>query len=79
MFSWPSKSYNLLISENISKFDKWRAKTTSKTQQSKLIYIKVKIYLNFWTKFPLNNRQPSNPIETLFKGRCKSNPGLVIK
>ena len=36
--------YNLLISENISKIYKWKAKTTFKTQQLILIRTKVNIY-----------------------------------
>ena len=32
-----TRPYNLLISENISKFHKWKAKTASKTQQLILI------------------------------------------
>ena len=49
--------YNLLVSENILKFYKLKAKTTSKTHQLILIHTEVDIYVNFWTQFPLNNRQ----------------------
>ena len=58
-----TRPYNLLISENISKILKRKAlKTISKTQ--KLIfyimqYTGINIYLNSWTKFLLNSRQPS--------------------
>ena len=47
----------MLMSEKIAKFYKWKVKTTSTTQQ--LIHKNVNIYLKFWTKFPLSNRQPS--------------------
>ena len=40
------------MSEKISKFYKWKAKKTSKTQLI-LVYTEVNIYVNFWTKFPL--------------------------
>ena len=33
------------------------------TQQLILIYTKVNNYLNFWTKFPLNNREPSKSLK----------------
>ena len=49
--------YNLLVSENILKFYKWKAKKNSKTHQLKLIHTEVDIYVNFWTQFPINNRQ----------------------
>ena len=39
----------LLISENISKFYKWKAKTTLKTQQWILTHTEVNIYVNVWT------------------------------
>ena len=56
---------NLLISKNISKFYKWKAKTTFKTQQWILTHTEVDIYVNVWTKFPLNNRQPSKAVQNL--------------
>ena len=49
-----TRRYNVLKSENVAKFHKWRAKTTSKAQQLMLI----NIFLNSWTEFPLvTNRQ----------------------
>ena len=54
--------YNLLISENISRFYIWKAKAASKTWQLALmlsIYTEVNVYFNTWTKFLLNNRPPS--------------------
>ena len=50
-------NYNSLISESILKFQKWKAKSTSKTQQLTLIYTEVNIYSKTWTKFLLNNRE----------------------
>ena len=53
-----TKPYNLPIHENISKIYKWKAKTTSKTQQLKiLIRAEVNIYFNFFTKLVTVNRQ----------------------
>ena len=57
-----TRPYNLLISGSISKFSKRKVKTTSKTQQLILIYTEVHFYLNSWTKFPLNNCQPSKAL-----------------
>ena len=48
---------NLLISENILKFCEWKAKTTFKTHQLLVIHTEADIYFNFWTQFPINNRQ----------------------
>ena len=53
------RPYNLLISENVSKFYMWKAKTTSETQQLLLIYTGVNISFNYWTKFLPHNREPS--------------------
>ena len=52
-----------LISENISKFCKWKARATSKTHQLILIHTEVNIYVNLWTNFPHNNRQPSKNLK----------------
>ena len=38
-----TRPYNLLICENISKFEKWKAKTASKTKQLTLIKRQVQI------------------------------------
>ena len=37
----------------------WKSKATSKTQQVIVNYTEVNIYFNSWTKFSLNNGQPS--------------------
>ena len=57
--------YNLFISENISTFYKWKAKTTSQNKSANIdsyrsrgVLTEVNIYVNVWTKFPLDNRQP---------------------
>ena len=39
------------------------AKTTFKTHQLILTHTEVNIYVNFGTKFPLNNRQPSKTVK----------------
>ena len=57
-----TRPYNLLISESISKFPKRKAKTTSRTLQLILTYTEVHFYLNSWTKFLLNNCQPSKAL-----------------
>ena len=40
-----------------------KGQETSKTQQFLSIYKEFVIYVNFWTKFPLNNHQPSKPLK----------------
>ena len=58
-----TRPYNLLIFEIISKFYKWKTKSTSnKTQQLTPILTEVNIFLNSWTKPSKTlkfNRQPS--------------------
>jgi len=62
-----TRPYNSLISENISKCytceRKRQPSKISKTQQLISIYTEVNIYLNSWTKFPLNKRQTSKALE----------------
>ena len=53
-----TRRYNVLKSENVATFHKWKAKTTFKAQQLMLINTEINIFLNSWTKFPLvTNRQ----------------------
>ena len=47
-----------------------RPRKTSKSQQLILIYTTVNI--NFWTKFPLNNRQPSKALNFSRQLECQS-------
>ena len=61
----PIQSFNLLLSKNISKIYRWKAKTSSKPQLLMLIEVntEVNIYLTFRFNFRFyikNNRQPSN-------------------
>ena len=61
-----TRPYNLLYtSENISfKIYEWKAMmTTSERKQLPLNGMKVNIFLNSWTKFPLNNSQPSKALK----------------
>ena len=50
----------VLASENISKFYKWKAKTTFTTQQLISTYTEIYIYLNFPTKKPSTAARQSN-------------------
>ena len=58
-----TKACNLLISQNISKFHRWKAKAASKTQQLILIKTEINAHLNSWIKFLLNNSQPSKGLK----------------
>ena len=57
LFQGITRPYKPLISENISKSCKWKAKTLGNLQNTT---DNIYFLINSWTKFPLNiNRQPS--------------------
>ena len=56
-----TKACNLLISQNISKFHRKKAKTASKTQQ--LVLINTEIYISINSQASNNNCQPSKDLK----------------
>ena len=59
-----TRPYNLLRSENISKFSKRKAKTKLQNTKVNINLYEVNFtFKNSWTKFPLNNPQPSKSLK----------------